>query len=324
MATRFPTPGTPATSKPLRVLLTGATGFVGAQVARVLVDAGCDVHAAVRPGTSRERLAGITEHLTILECDLAALGNPQALAAIGPDICIHLAWYAEPGRYLQAVPENLRSLRETLGLIEAAAAAGCRRFVSAGTCAEYGVQEPGPPVRETSSINPSTPYARAKAALWLTGQDVAGSSGMEWVWARIFFLFGPWEHPGRVVPSAILACLRGDAFPATPGEQCRDYLHVRDVASAIWSVAASELQGAVNVSSGQTVALRSVLEEIEVATGQAGLVRFGERNYLPGEWMWMCGDNSLLRGTGWRPLFDLGTGIADTVEWWRRRPDQAT
>lgn len=303
----------------MRVLLTGATGFVGSQVARVLVAAGCDVQALVRPGGARDRIADLEGRLTIVEGDLGSIADADVLGRIAPEACIHLAWYVEPGRYLHAVHENLASLRTSLDLVEALAAAGCRRLVAAGTCAEYGFPAGRTPLDEGTPLCPATPYARAKAALFLAAQDVAAQAGMEFAWGRLFFLYGPWEHPRRVVPSAVLACLRGEAFPATAGEQVRDYLHVADAAAALWAVAASGLVGPVNVCSGEGVTLRSVLEAVEAASGSRGTIRYGELPYGAGEWMWMRGVNARLLDTGWRPRFSLKAGIAGTVTWWRER-----
>jgi nucleoside-diphosphate-sugar epimerase len=303
----------------VRVLLTGATGFVGSQVARVLVAAGCDVQALVRPGAGRERLAGLEGRLATIEGDLASVADAGVLRRIAPEVCIHLAWYAEPRRYLHAVGENLASLRTSLDLVEALAAAGCRRLVAAGTCAEYGVPAGRTPLDEQAPLRPATPYARAKAALALAAQDIAAEAGMEFAWARLFFLYGPWEHPARVIPSAVLACLRGEAFPATAGEQVRDYLHVADAAAALWAVAASGKAGPVNVCSGEGVTLRSVLEAVEAASGRPGTIRYGEVPYGQGEWMWMRGTNARLLETGWSPRFSLEAGIASTVTWWRGR-----
>jgi nucleoside-diphosphate-sugar epimerase len=317
--TGSPTPGTCGTSRPARVLLTGVTGFIGSHVARVLVEAGCDVHGLVRPGASRERIADLEGRLTIIEGDLAGLAIPGVLATVAPEICLHLAWYAEPGRYLHATDENLASLGESLGLVEALAASGCRRLVAAGTCAEYGAPAPGASVDELSPTCPLTPYARAKQQFHLAAEDVAAQAGMEMAWARLFFLYGPWEHPARIVPSAVLACLAGNPFPATGGEQVRDYLHVADAAGALWAVAASGLTGVVNVCSGEAVTLRAVLEAVEAATRRPGTVRFGERAYVPGEWMWMVGANAKLLETGWCPAFGLEEGIAEAVAWWRAR-----
>ena len=130
-------------------------------------------------------------------------------------------------------------------------------------------------------VLPGTPYARAKSAFYLAARDIAAQAGMDLAWARLFFLYGPWEHPARIVPSAVLACLQGRPFPATSGEQVRDYLHVADAAAALWAIAASDAVGPVNVCSGEGVTLRSVLDTVEVATGGRGLIRYGEIPYGP-------------------------------------------
>jgi nucleoside-diphosphate-sugar epimerase len=99
----------------------------------------------------------------------------------------------------------------------------------------------------------------------------------------------------------------------------RDYLHVADAAAGLMAIAASDLVGPVNLSSGEGVTLRAALEAIEAAAGTPGMVHFGEVPYGPAEWMWMRGDNAKLLATGWRPTFSLEKGIADTVAWWRQR-----
>lgn len=299
------------------MLLTGATGFIGSQVAQVLVEAGCDLYALIRPGSSLARIDHLVGQISIVPGDLSAGSDLRQVKQIGPEVCLHLAWYAEPGRYLHAVPENLACLRSGLALVEALAGAGCKRLVVAGTCAEYGQALSDTVFSEADPINPLTPYARSKAALHLASVDTAGAAGMSLAWARLFFLYGPGEPPGRVVPSAIRACLAREHFPATAGEQVRDYLHVSDAAAALWAVASSQLTGPVNICHGARTTLRQALEAVEVATCAPGIIGFGEKPYGPGEWMWMRGTNQRLLETGWKPTFDLGSGIADVV---RRDP----
>lgn len=263
------------------------------------------------------------DSISVVPGDLTALTDASLLARIGADVCLHLAWYAEPARYLHAVPENLASLRASLDLVEALSQSDCGRLVIAGSCAEYGHASADHAVDESAPLLPSTPYARAKAALWLATQDTAHAAGMDLAWARLFFLYGPWEHPDRVVPAAIRACLSHRPFPATSGAQVRDYLHVGDAAAALWAIAISELTGPVNVCSGAATTLHSVLRLVEGAAKAPGTIRFGEKPYTLGEWMWMCGDNSRLRSCGWQPAFTTAEGIADTVRWWREQDPKA-
>jgi nucleoside-diphosphate-sugar epimerase len=301
----------------MRVLLTGATGFVGSHVARVLLDAGCDVVALVRPGATRSRILDIQDRLMVIDGDLESFVEGGMASRVAPTLCVHLAWHAEPGRYLRDIPANLASVYASVKLARALGDCGCRRLVCVGTCAEYGIPLPGEPLDERAPVDPRTPYARAKAAYSMLAQDLATQAGMEFAWARLFFLYGPWEEPQRVVPAAILACLQDKHFPATAGAQVRDYLHVADAANGLSAVALSHLVGRVNVCSGQGVTLREVLQLVEKATGRQGLIGFGEVPYGPEEWMWMRGSNAALTALGWRPSFTLDSGIADTAGWWR-------
>lgn len=313
---RSTTTGVSATNSGRRVLLTGATGFIGSQVARALLEAGCSVHTLIRPGADTSRIEGLLGELTLVEGVLETLTDPGVLGAIQPEICMHLAWYAEPGRYLRAVAENLACLRSSLLLVEALAASGCARMLVAGTCAEYHPRPGDEPFDELAPIGPTTPYARAKAALYLVAQDVAGAAGMELAWGRLFFLYGPGEDPRRVVPSVVRAALAARTLSATAGEQVRDYLHVADAGRGLAALALSGVCGPVNVCSGIPVTLRSVLEVAERAARHPGTVLFGEVPYAPDEWMSLWGVNTRLLETGWRPRLDLATGLADTVAWW--------
>ena len=222
----------------MRILVTGAAGFVGASAVRRLVADGHTVGALVRPGSSRRRLDGV-ESITRIECDLAdraALG--QALSAWKPQACIHLAWYAVPGKYLDD-PENLDCLAVSLGLLDLLAQAGCRHVVMTGTCAEYDTDLGY--LRESGPTRPATLYAAAKLSLGIIAAIRAGQLGMTLSWARLFYLYGPHEDERRMVPSLIKALLDRKPFKASSGRQVRDYLHVDDVASALTGLAPAAL-----------------------------------------------------------------------------------
>jgi nucleoside-diphosphate-sugar epimerase len=118
------------------------------------------------------------------------------------------------------------------------------------------------------------------------------------------------------------ALLRGQATRLTPGEQVRDYLHAADVASALWAIAQGDLAGPVNVASGSPVTNRQVARLLGDLAGRPDLLRFGDLPYRPGDPMFVCADNRrLLEATGWRPNYDLESGLQDTLSWWRGRLD---
>jgi len=306
-------------SAPQRVLVTGAAGFIGSHVVRVLLAAGRDVAVVVRPGNPPARLHDVADRLTTMPRDLA---DPAALrpdlAAWRPDACIHLAWYAEPGKYLSA-PENVPALVASLGLLDELIGVGCGQVVMAGTCAEYDTDVGF--LREDGPTRPLTLYAASKLSLSLLAGQVAAAAGIELAWARLFYLYGPGEDERRLVPALIGALSRGEEFPASAGTQVRDYLHVADVAGALCALAERRVGGVVNVCSGVPVTMRQVMETVGELVGGADRIRFGalpERAWDP---PFICGDNRRLRAaTDWRPRYPtLRAGLADTAERWRAR-----
>ncbi len=301
----------------MKVFITGATGFIGSHLARLLVREGCQVHALLRPGSDPWRIRDLLPDLHVVEGDLLhpAQGWLERLDAIRPEACFHFAWYAEPGVFLTS-PLNLQYLASSLALAMRLAEASCRRLVIAGSFSEYD-HELGY-FAESSPLRPDTPYGAAKAALYQALAPWAPAAGMALLWLRIFSVYGPGEHPKRFVPAVILATLRGEATRLTPGEQVRDYLHVEDVAAATWAAAQRGLTGPLNIASGQPVALRQVARQIGELLGRPELIRLGDLPYRDGEPMFICADNRRLReNTDWLPRYYLDEGLHNTIEWWK-------
>src|SRR5437762_919570 len=147
----------------MRVLVTGASGFIGCHTVRALLADGHSVAAVARERGPLTRLHDVSQHVRVMHADLRdAEGVGRHLTAFRPEAVVHLAWYAEPGKYLHS-RENVIALRYSLDLIDAVAAAGCERFVGAGTCAEYRTDRRV--LREDDATDPSTMYAAAKLAL---------------------------------------------------------------------------------------------------------------------------------------------------------------
>lgn len=302
----------------MKFLVTGANGFVGSQVARVLLHGGHEVRASIRPGSSLAPVEDLAARIEWVPMDLFG-ADPNALAGLtsGVDRCIHLAWYAVPGKYL-AASENLSCVAGSLRLLEALATAGCRRAVFVGSCFEYDF-EPGT-LTETGPVRPQSLYAASKLATALMGEQLARLRGIEFAWARLFYLFGPFEDGRRLVPAVIDSLLNGKSVDVTKGTQVRDFLHVADVGAALAAIALSDLTGVVNVGSGRRVTVREIVATIESQIGREGLVRFGARPENPTDPPVVVADNrKLVEGTRWSPAHDLVSGLQQTIEWSKAR-----
>ena len=298
-----------------RVVLTGASGFVGRQALAPLLAAGHEVHALARRAPAPEERAGASWH----EVDL--LAGADVLAEIEPDVLVHLAWYAEHGEFWRS-PENVRWVEASLALLRAFAAAGGRRAVIAGTCAEYEWSRELYP--EDAPLRPSTLYGSAKHGLHLLAAAFAEQVGLELAWARLFFLYGPHEDPGRFVPSIVRPLLRGEPARMTEGAQRRDFLHVADAGAALAALAGSELTGPLNLASGEAVALRDIARQIGELSGRPELLQIGVLPTREGEPPELRADVHRLRDElGWRPSTPLREGLEGAVAWWRERADGA-
>lgn len=299
----------------MKVLLTGATGFVGSHVARTLVQRGTEVFALVRPGSDTWRIDDIADGFNLVSGDLAD-GNAvdQLLRTARPDLCIHCAWGLEPTKYLNSF-DNLDLLASSLQFVSKLESAGCQRFVGVGTCFEYDTSLEF--LSEESATRPNTLYAGSKLALAITLDQVGRLGNMSTAWARLFYLYGPREDPRRLVASVIASLLKGEEGQVTEGKQIRDFMHVADVAAAICAVANADLVGPVNIGSGEPIAVRDIVARIGAITGRTELIRFGALPHNSSDPMFICANNRLLiEETSWSPRFDLDQGLRHTVAWW--------
>lgn len=300
----------------MRVLVTGATGFLGSHLTRHLLEAGHEPLALVVPGNDLRRLSDIASDLRLIYGTLQGIAELRAeLCTWRPQACIHLAWYTEPGKYLHA-KENIDSLQGSLSLLQELHACDCRYLIGIGTCAEYETRLGL--LSESDKLSPETLYAASKLSFLLLGQQIAAQLGMQFAWGRIFYVYGPNEDPRRLVPSAILKLQKGQSFLASPGRQVRDYLHVEDVSRALVTMLEKQATGVYNVCSSEPITIRELLNTIGQLIHHQDLIRLGALPYRDWEPMYICGDNSRLKTLGWSPYFDLQAGLQNTIDWWNR------
>lgn len=294
-----------------RIVVTGASGFIGRHAVAALIERGFDVHAISRRSESIEATQSHT-------CDIFDAGEiRRLLSRLKPSHVLHLAWSVSPGNFWTA-PENIEWVAASLTLYRAFAAEGGRRFVGAGTCAEYDWGAQDPLMENVTPCRPATLYGVAKDSVRRLLVAASQGNGLAFAWGRIFFLYGPGEKPGRLTSDIIAGLLAGQIVETTHGNQVRDFMHVADVGRAFAALCDSELQGPVNIASGEGRPLREMILRLGELTGRADLLKIGARAAPPQEPARLTASVTRLReDVGFMPRFDLESGLADTVEWWR-------
>ncbi len=319
MKTTFPMIGLQSTSEGgalVEVLVTGVTGFIGSHLARLLVRGGCTVHALIRPSSDTWRIKDVLQLMRPVYGDLDKFEEcREQIAGIRPEVCFHLAWYAEPGKYLRS-EKNVNMLEGSLHLARCLANSGCKRLICLGTCFEYDTDLGY--LSEASPTGPRSLYAACKLGLYTILQHLLDAGGMELAWVRLFYQYGPHEDSRRLVPSVICSLLRGQRVTVNRGSLIRDFLHVEDVVAAIWAVGRGSLSGAINVGSGIPVSVGEVAAAIGTILDRSDLIEFGGHQSETSEPLFVCANNRRLIGsTDWVPRYDLKRGLQSTINWWK-------
>ena len=277
---------------PERVLVTGATGFIGRHIPALMQARGYQTHITARAAATAT--AGITAH----QVDLLRQDEAHRLIKdIRPAVIIHTAWYVAHGRFWTA-PENADWLEASTALAAYAAEAGTRRFLGIGTCAEYATEagDDAFPWPETRPIVPATPYGEAKAAFARRLAEIAeGRARFSFAWARLFHLFGPGENPARLVPSIMLALREGREAQCASGRPVRDFISTQNAAAAITALATSDITGPVNIGSGAPISIAAMARLIAEIAGRPDLLRLGALPDRPNEAPYMVAHTGRLR-----------------------------
>lgn len=295
-----------------RILITGAGGFVGAAVAKAALADGHEVIALVR--NEKARLATIADQISLHRIDLGDSSAVAALlAAVRPDIVVHSAWEGVGGA-LRSGDCQLDNIRTSVALADAGIAAGARKFVGIGSQAEYGRYDRK--IVEIDLPQPTMLYGAAKLAANHLVAQRCREAGISFAWLRLFSVYGPGDNPNWLIPSAAASLVRGRAPQCTAGTQKWDYLHIDDVAEGVLAAAvADEAAGVFNLSSGEPIAVRTIVEMLRDLAAPGLALNFGAIPFGPDQIMHLDGDNRrLLKASGWAPQVPLGDGLRQVVD----------
>ncbi len=295
-----------------RVLVSGATGCIGRHCLPSLSARGYEIHAV----SSRPRL-GVESYAKWHQVDLLESRQiPDLLSRVQPTHLLHLAWYMVPGESATS-SANYRWVQASLELLRQFCEHGGKRVVMAGSSFEYDWNY-GYCSEFTTPKVPSTFYGVCKDALHSLVDAYSKHTGLSSAWARIFFLYGPHEHPERLVPSVIRSLLRGEPARCSHGNQIRDYLHVQDIADALVALLESSILGPVNVASGQPIALKDIVYKVAQKIGREDLLHLGALPSRPNDLPLVVADIGRLSDElAWKPTYNLDRGLEQTIRWWK-------
>ena len=300
------------------VIITGGNGFIGANLARRMVKDGNRVHLFVRPGSDLWRVESLRRQVRIHETDLADAGGLALLVRrIKPQWLFHCAVY---GAYswqedFQAMIKT--NIAGTVNLVAACLKSDIEAFINAGSSSEYGAK--GHPAVEEESLEPRSAYGASKAAATLLCRALAAQHGLPLTTLRFYSVYGPYEHPRRLIPRLVRYGLRGRLPLLAAPWAAHDFVYIDDVVEACLLAARKARSGKgeiYNVGSGRQLQLREVVGVVRQMMGITAKPRWGSMAQRSGDTpCWVADTVKIRKGLGWKPRYSFEEGLRGFVQW---------
>lgn len=300
-----------------KVIVTGATGMVGATMIEQMLADGIEVTGIIRPSSAKTRNLVENENFHVIECDIDNLLSLKKVLSKDYDTFYHFAWNGTYGASRDDIRLQVCNVKDTVDAIELAHFVGCKAFIGAGSQAEFGHVQGI--ISDELPKNPVTGYGIAKLDACRMGKLLCEQYGIRHNWGRIVSTYGPRDNSYTMVMSSIIRMLNGERMQFTKGDQVWDYLYGGDCSHAFYLIGKYGKHGkAYTIGSGETKHLREYIQIIRNIINPELELGIGELEYYPNQVMHLEADiTELTNDTGFKPTISFEEGIKKTIEWYR-------
>lgn len=293
------------------IAITGSTGMIGSELAELSIKEGHKVIAIVHPGSNRIDNIPKSDDVEIIECDISRYS--ELLGKRKCDIFYHLAWNKTFGSGRDDSKAQLSNIEYTLDAVELAKSWGAKKFVGAGSQAEYG-----PTTVKLNGDTPTFPesgYGIAKYTSGKLSKLLCDQLDMEFNWVRILSVYGPLDASHTLIMYLINSFVNGIVPELTACEQIWDYIYSKDAAKALLLIGLKGINGKTYpIGSGVCRPLKEYVMDIRDTINPGSDIGFGEKEYYPHQPMFLCADiKELSEDTGFIPKYDFKNGITETI-----------
>ena len=302
----------------MKVILTGASGFVGSYVLGELLKQNIGVALVLRESSDVSRIASMLDQCQVFKSDLSCIDSiREELSNFKPDCLMHLAWAGVTNNHRNDLSQIQVNISQAQQLFELAKDVGVKTIIGVGSQAEYGPTNQV--LSETDETMPTTLYGVAKLSVCHMLRCLCLQNDIRFVWHRIFSTYGPKDHASWFIPMLVLKLMCGESPDITPGTQRWDYVYVEDVAKAIVAtLTADHANGIFNIGSGEAYTIKTIAETLLDMVNPELSLGIGRVPFRPDQVMFLQADITKLKEVvGWEPQVSLQQGLTKTVEWYK-------